>query len=81
MSDPDASNQPSRPKRAPLHPAVAAHLKRAGQKGGLAKSEAKTKAVRTNAQTGGRPKGSKDTVARVRSCKRKNPSDVPPNPA
>jgi hypothetical protein len=35
-----------------------------GRLGGLAKSEAKAKAVRKNAKLGGRPLGSKDKKAR-----------------
>jgi hypothetical protein len=42
-----------------------------GRLGGLAKSEAKAKAVRKNAKLGGRPLGSKDKKARKEKKKKK----------
>ena len=42
-----------------LHPEVKKFLQKAGKKGGSAKSEKKTRAVRRNAKKGGWPKGRK----------------------
>ncbi len=59
---------------------VGEFLASAGRKGGKAKSERKTKAVSANAQKAGRKKGSKDSVKRVRSCRRrKSGPDAPPS--
>ena len=45
-------------------PDIQSAAKALGRLGGLAKSEAKAKAVRKNAKLGGRPLGSKDKRAR-----------------
>ena len=71
-SDPDSN-------KAPLSPYVRSHLASAGRKGGQKTSESKTAANKQKALNGGRPKGSKDSFPRIRTCKKK--TDKPPGDA